>query len=112
MKRIHAALLAAVLILAPAALVCFAASPDLTHRNTPPVAAAPKPTLKTWVHIFGCPSSTRSKMGPQHVVLIFSDGTSVVLRVDTATDENRKKLAEFIGDLDGTNIKYDCGSQA
>jgi hypothetical protein len=77
---------------------------------TPP--AAPKVVLKTWVHIFGCPSTTEKKLGPQHVVLIFSDGSSLVLRVDTATDEKRELLKEFIGDLDGTNIKYECGAQA
>ncbi len=83
-------------------------------------ADAPKPTassinartLKTWVHIFGCPSSTKKSMGPQHVILIFSDGYSMVLRIDTAPDDKRKLLAEFIGDLEGTNIKYECGTQS
>jgi hypothetical protein len=96
MKRILATLLAVAL-----SAQALATSP-----------AVPARTLNTWVHIFGCPSSTESKMGPQHVILIFSDGTSAVLRVDLATNEQRKKLAAFIGDLDGTNIKYECGVQA
>lgn len=77
-----------------------------------PKLNAPERTLKTWVHIFGCPSSTKKSMGPQHVILIFSDGYSMVLRIDTAPDDKRKLLAEFIGDLEGTNIKYECGTQS
>lgn len=97
MKRMIAA--------AAAALLC-------TQAIAADKPAAPERTLKTWVHIFGCPSSTKKSMGPQHVILIFSDGYSMVLRVDTAPEDKRQLLKEFIGEIEGTNIKYECGTQS
>lgn len=79
----------------------------LAACHSPP--AKPKVVLTTWVHFFGCPSSTEKRLGPQHVVLIFSNGTAVVLRIDDATDEKRDALAQFIGSIDGTNIVSKCG---
>ncbi len=74
--------------------------------------APTKPVLKTWVHIFGCPSSTRDHLGPQNVILVFSNGGIVILRIDKATDGQREELRKYIGDLDGQNIVYQCGTQS
>jgi hypothetical protein len=96
MKKFFAAALAA--------LLCAQVIAD------PP--ASPQHVLKSWVHVFGCPASTKKKRGPEHVVLIFSDGDALVLRIDTATDEKRELLVKYIGDIEGTNIVYSCGTQA
>jgi hypothetical protein len=90
------------------ALLCVQALAADTRLPTAP----PPHVLKSWVHIIGCPASTHRKKGPEHVILIFSDGEAVVLRIDTATDEKRDILVKFIGSIEGTDIMYNCGTQA
>lgn len=72
----------------------------------------PATVLTGWVHFFGCPPSTKALLGPQHVVLIFSDGTSKVLRLDTATDEQWASLSALVGEMKGTIVVYQCNSSA
>jgi hypothetical protein len=85
----------------------------ILYMGLAPAAEAPLPptdaALKSWVHIFGCPASTKRKRGPEHLVLIFSDGASLILRLDTADEEHRQKLTEAVGDVRGTTITYECG---
>lgn len=77
-------------------------------------SAPPKQQVKLtgWVHFFGCPASTKDRLGPQWVVLIFSNGNSIVLRVDNASPEHQAELGQFIGDVDGNNIVAQCGTQS
>jgi hypothetical protein len=64
------------------------------------------PTLKTWVHIFGCPRPRND------VVLIFVDGTQAHIVVDKLSDDEKAALSKFVGETTGLNIKYECGTSA
>jgi hypothetical protein len=64
-----------------------------------------EPKLMTWVHVWGCPRPI------SHVVLIFSNGKAVKLRVDDLSDEAKAQLVTAIGDVEGINIQYKCGTE-
>jgi hypothetical protein len=68
----------------------------------------PPPTLTAWVRFFGCPATTASRAGPQHLVLIFSDGKATVVRLDTMSAQKRAELAQHIGDVGGVVIVSQC----
>ena len=94
-KFIYRAIIWGALIVAPAAITCWASEP-----------AKDLPVLKTWVHTFGCPR------GHSDVVLVFVDGSVSHLVVDKLSDEEKAALSSFIGETTGINIKYECGTSA
>lgn len=69
--------------------------------------AAPQHVLKSWVHVVGCPHTSKV-IGQNNVVLIFADGESVSLDLNKMDDEKRDNLKEFIGNIVGYTFVAKC----
>jgi hypothetical protein len=74
-------------------------------RSDVPAAATHK--LAGWVHMTGCPHSSKS-IGQHFVVLWFDDGESVQIDINKLTDEKREDLKAFIGDVQGYTFVAKC----
>jgi hypothetical protein len=59
-----------------------------------------------WVHIWGCPHPR------EDVILIFSDGQSVIIHVDKLPPDGKAKLKALVGSVQGYNVVYDCGTES
>ncbi len=64
--------------------------------------------VTTFIHIFGCPA------GKQELFVFYRDGTrtKVVHLVDEEVTMNEEVLKKAIGDVNGYNRKFDCGTGA
>jgi len=78
------------------------------HAHGDDAVPVPKAALSTWVHVFGCPPHRRRT---QHIVLVFADGSTMVLNLTDISEEKRKLLQDFIGSIEGYNVAYNCGTQ-
>jgi hypothetical protein len=99
------------LFLAVMALVALSCTARRALADETP-AAVPKAPLKSWwVHFFECPAATKAKpYGTQYVVLVFVDGTTLVLNTSALSDEKREMLKQFVGAVEGYNVAFDCGT--
>ncbi len=71
----------------------------------------PHNKLTSWVHIFGCPTSTKGHMGKQDIVLIFDDGETVALDLSKMSTNKIADLTKYISKVLGYNFVAKCGEK-
>jgi len=73
-------------------------------------AKKPAPKLASWVHVFGCPTTTEhpKRIGQQDLVLVFDDGEIVNINISKLTEEKVDDLRAFVGDVKGITLVAKC----
>lgn len=78
-----------------------------------PGAAGDKtPKITGWIHVFGCPRASKEDLTNNDLIIVFKDGTVAHLKVGKLTDEERAALPKLLGDVNGLNLIYACGSSS
>lgn len=83
----------------------------IAYGAEPPVAK-PAAALTGWVHVFGCPRKDNDDDTNAYIILTFADGHLFVLPQHELSAAQKAKLTALIGDMDGTNLMFQCGSIA
>ena len=78
-----------------------------TSRSTEATPAKPAIKLTGWVHVIGCPHTSKSS-GQNDIVLIFSEGDMVSLDITRMDEDKLAALKQFVGDVQGYNFVAKC----